>query len=126
MRRRRGPITRVHSRNIDLARGDILQLDASAEELCGRDGLVVRHFVARFVDAHEAEVAVFAHLAVFGAVDCERGVAGCGEFGLVREVHGEGDGLAAEPVAGGGDVRRGVFRGALLILRREEGKAYQM
>ena len=55
--------------------------------------------MAAFVHAQEAEVAVLAHLAVLGAVDDKGRVAGGGEFGFVSIVDGEGDGLAAEPVA---------------------------
>lgn len=46
-------------------------------------GLVVWNLVATFVHSQETEVAVLAHFAVFGAVDGERNVARCPEFGRV-------------------------------------------
>jgi hypothetical protein len=61
--------------------------------------LIVRDFVTSLVDAEEAQVAILAHFAILGAVDGEGFVAGCGEFGAVGVVEGEGDCLAAEPVA---------------------------
>jgi hypothetical protein len=61
--------------------------------------LIVRNFVTGLVDAEEAQIAVLTHFAVFGAVDGEGFVARGGEFGAVGVVEGEGDCLAAEPVA---------------------------
>ena len=61
--------------------------------------LVVRYLVTGLVDAEEAEVAVLAHFAVLGAVDCEGLVARGGEFGAVGVVESQRDCLAAEPVA---------------------------
>lgn len=55
--------------------------------------------MAGLVDTEEAEIAVFAHLAVLVAVDGEGHVAGLGELARVSEVELVGDGFAAEPVA---------------------------
>ena len=61
--------------------------------------LVEGDFVARLVDPHEAEVAVLPHLAVFGPVDDEGGVACGAELGRVGVIDLERDGLATKPVA---------------------------
>lgn len=64
-------------------------------------GLVGRHLVASLVDAAEGEVAVLADLPPdVGRVDVDVGVAGGAEGRGGGVVDGEGDGLAAEPVAG--------------------------
>ena len=77
-------------------------VDRAVEQREGCDGLVVGDLVAGFVDAREGEVAVFAGLAVFDAVDGHGDVAGGVEFVGVCVVEGFRDGFAAEPVAGGG------------------------
>lgn len=53
----------------------------------------------RLVHSQERKVAVLPHLAVLDAARHEGHVAGGGELRFMRVVHGEGDGLAAEPVA---------------------------
>ena len=53
----------------------------------------------RFVDSHEAEIPILSYFTVFFSVDDEGGVAGSAEFCAVGVVDGEGDSLAAEPVA---------------------------
>lgn len=65
----------------------------------GAFGLVKGDFMAGFIHAQEGELAVLADFAVLGAVDDEGSVTGGVEFLGVSVVEGEGDGLAAEPVA---------------------------
>lgn len=56
--------------------------------------------MASFVDSCEGEVTILAGFAILDAVD-EHGSVACGiELGGVRVVHSEGNGFAAEPVAG--------------------------
>ena len=99
MRRVGGPVRLIAARDGDLARREVDVAEHAGEGGEGADGLVKGHFVAGFVHAQEAEVAVLAHLAVLGAVDDEGRVAGGAELGRVDVVDLEGDGLAAEPVA---------------------------
>ena len=100
MRRTRLPaLWLIRARDLLLARRDIEVIDRAVEQLQRRDRLVVGHLVARFVDAGKAEVAVLARLAVLDAVDHHGDVVGGLELGGVGEFQGEGDGLAAEPVA---------------------------
>lgn len=79
--------------------GDVDVVDGAVEQGESGLGLVVRDFVAGFVDAREAEVAVFLRLAVLDAVIREGDVAGGGELGRVGVVERVGDRFAAEPVA---------------------------
>ena len=55
--------------------------------------------MARFVNSHEAEISILSYFSVFFTVNDEGGVVGSAEFCAVGVVDGEGDGLAAEPVA---------------------------
>ena len=55
--------------------------------------------MATFVHSQEAEVAVLAHFAVFGAVHDERNIARGPEFGRVGVIDLERDGLTTKPVA---------------------------
>ena len=74
------PVRYVGSRQCFVTNGEIQIFEYTPEELEGGDGLVEGDFVARFVHAQEAEVAVLAHLAILGPVDEEGRVPGCAEF----------------------------------------------
>lgn len=81
----------------------------------GSKGLVVRHHVASLVDASEGEVAILARLTVLHPVNEEGRVPGGLELLAVLVLHGEGDGLAAEPVTDvvGVTVDQGHAHGAV-------------
>lgn len=65
----------------------------------GRLTLVVGDFVARLVDACEAEVAILPDLTVFGTID-RHGFISCGtEFLAMGVVDLKTDSLSTEPVA---------------------------
>lgn len=53
----------------------------------------------RFVNSHEAEISILSYFTIFFPIDDEGGVVGSAKFCAVDVVDGEGDGLAAEPVA---------------------------
>ena len=55
--------------------------------------------MAAFVHSQEAEVAVLAHFAVFGAIHNEWNVARRPEFRRVGIIEGERDGLTTKPIA---------------------------
>jgi len=99
MRSVRPTHTRQIRRHHFSAISDIPVIESAVEHGESGLGLVVRYLVTGLVDAEEAEVAVLAHFAVFGAVDGEGLVARGGEFGAVGVVEGQRDCLAAEPVA---------------------------
>lgn len=70
----------------------------------GREGrekltLIVRHLVARLVDARKAEVTILAHLAIFSAVNDHGLVTSGTEFLAVSVFDRETDGFTTEPVA---------------------------
>ena len=77
--------------------------------------------MASLVYAQEGEIAVLADLAVFGAVDGERGVACFGEGWGRGVVDGERGTLAAEPVADVVGVAV-VYREWLVEIGRAEGR----
>jgi len=99
VRRLRGTVGPVVRPDLGRPRGNVPPEERPVEDLQRRDGLVVRHLVARLVDTGEGEVAVLARLAVLDAVDDQGRVARGAELGRVFVVGGQGDGLAAEPVA---------------------------
>jgi hypothetical protein len=99
MRRFRRAIRGIIRRDLPLPSGDIKHVDSAVKESKRCQRLIVGHLVAGLVDPSEAEIAVFARLAVLDAVDDHGGVACGAEFVGAGEVGGEADGFAAEPVA---------------------------
>ena len=75
MRRGGRAIRLVIRRQLLAAIRDNQIIDRAIEQCQTGQRLVERHLVAGLVDPQEGEVAVLAHLAVFDAVDGERGVA---------------------------------------------------
>ena len=95
----RGAVRRKVSRHGHCTIGDVDVVDSAVEQGEGGLRLVIGDFVAGFVDAREAEVAVLLRLAVLDAVVREGDVTGGGELSRVGVVERVGDCLAAEPVA---------------------------
>jgi hypothetical protein len=79
--------------------GSVKHVDGAIEEGERRERLIVGNLMTSLVDPSEAEIAVFARLAVFNAIDDHRGIACGAEFLGAGEVCCQTDCFAAEPVA---------------------------
>lgn len=99
MRRIRRPIARQIRRDLLQTSRNIQTRDRALEVSQSALGLVIRYFVARFVDASEREVSALAGFSILDAAVDERFVAGGEEFGFVGVVQCLRDGLTTEPIA---------------------------
>jgi hypothetical protein len=99
MSRFRRTVRGIIRRDLPLPGRSIEHVDGAIEERERGQRLIVGHLMPRFVDTCEAEIAVFARLAVFDAIDHHGRIACGAELLGAGEVGGQTDGFTAEPVA---------------------------